>query len=253
MKERGIPFSASMVCALREGLKSQTRRVLFPQPDPCNHAPWPNERTKWVHDADGWHCGVCGNGVELARRKSGVKGITCPYGVEGDRLWVREAWRVPQSLDEMDAKGIAEAASVAGYDKPWAPIRYEADGALSSQEEWRTFGNGHQLAVPGRYRHGRFMPRWASRISLDVTGIRIERLQDISEADALAEGVERARAVDGEPVLYRDYAMGEKRDVAEWFSSPVDSYRTLWEAINGKGSWNNNPWVWAVAAKRAWA
>ena len=162
----------------------------------------------------------------------------CPYGQPGDRLWVREAWRVPISLDDLSGKQIAEKCLDAGYRKPWCPIQYEADGARISEKDWREFGPHPNTQVPGRYRHARFMPRWASRITLEVTGVRVERLQDINEADAIAEG------------LLRDGDGWRGAPDLPWFASPVAAYRSLWESINGAGNWAANPWVWVVEFKR---
>ena len=124
----------------------------------------------------------------------------CPYGQPGDRLWVREAhWWFK---DEHDP--------VTGYFPPKLTIEdveYRADG-----------DDGRKVWRPSIH-----MPRWASRITLEITGVRVERLQDISEADAVAEGV------------YTDPAC-----------PAYDGYRTLWDQINGSGSWDLNPWVWVV-------
>lgn len=117
----------------------------------------------------------------------------CPYGQPGDRLWVRET--------HFDAKRLNEGR-----------ILYRADGDVSR------FGWTPSI----------HMPRSASRITLEVTGVRVERLQDISEADAVAEGV-----------------------VWEQGQTAINVFETLWESINGAGSWDANPWVWVVEFKRA--
>ncbi|CDN87367.1 hypothetical protein BN948_01789 [Hydrogenophaga intermedia] len=134
----------------------------------------------------------------------------CPYGQPGDRLWVREAWRTVAEADALPPRDLTPAHRI------W----YEADG----------------LDQPGfgRYRPGMFMPRWASRILLEVTDVRVERLQDISEADAVAEGVE--------PVATHN------RPGA--IATHCGAYELLWEQINGPGSWDANPWVWVVSFKR---
>lgn len=125
-------------------------------------------------------------------------GRRCPYGQPGDRLWVREAWADCDKL-----------------------VRYYADEDV------------HPLR---RKRPSIHMPRWASRITLEVTGVRVERLQDISEADALAEGVN----------VHPDHHGKPRTSIY----SPVQAYRDLWESINGPGSWDANPWVWVVAFER---
>ena len=176
----------------------------------------------------------------------------CPYGQPGDRLWVREAWRVPISLDDLSGKQIAEKCLDAGYRKPWCPIQYEADGARISEKDWREFGPHPNTQVPGRYRHARFMPRWASRLTLEVTGVRVERLQDISDAQAEAEGIHRLSIGSG----YQDRFSAEPLAWADVVESdagredPCRAFRDLWESINGAGSWNANPWVWVVEFRR---
>jgi hypothetical protein len=133
----------------------------------------------------------------------------CPYGAPGDRLWVRETW------------------------KP----SHEAEGRAFYRASWGNYENGD------RWRPSIHMPRAASRITLEIVVVRVERLQDISEADAIAEGViehqtldgRRACNIDGGPMM----ACG-----------PIPAYRALWEQINGAGSWDENPWVWVVEFRR---
>lgn len=198
-------MNAAMARATFEGRKTNTRRVIVPQPPMVA-----------IH----------------------------PYSV-GDRLWVREAWRLPRDRDHEAGGDIPES----GHAQAMKWISYEADGKTP---EWA-----------GRYRHGRFMPRWASRQLLEITRVAIERVQDITEADAIAEGVERncdglAAHPDCPPckVAGKCQAEGEYRnylDDTEGF--PVDgarqSYATLWDSINkdrGFG-WAANPWVWSVHLK----
>ncbi|HUB88613.1 MAG TPA: hypothetical protein VMA74_02675 [Dyella sp.] len=270
MRDLPILFSAPMVRAILEGRKTQTRRVMKEQPF-----------------SDGYFQGdVCldQNGVYARFSVEAVGGggyrseeYWCPYGDprDHDRLWVREAWRVPDSLDASSGFDIAEQCISAGYRKPWCPIRYEADGALNSHKDWREFGATPGEATPGRYRHARFMPRWASRITLEVTGVRVERLQDISAADAIAEGIDRVENNFGNRPAFCDYGMADLSDSAEWFNDPTHSFRSLWDSINGarepkhirrrraKGmpvdrppptpgpnSWDANPWVWVIEFKR---
>lgn len=227
MRELPILFSAPMVRAILEGRKTQTRRPMKEQPF-----------------SDGYFQGdVCldQNGAYARFSAEAVGGggyrseeFQCPYGDprDHDRLWVREAWRVPDSLNASSGFQIAEKCLGAGYRNPWCPIRYEADGTLNSRNDWREFGSTPGEATPGRYRHARFMPRWASRITLEVTGVRVERLQDISETDAKAEGAE---------------ATGYMATVGR---EHIAGFRLIWEHINGAGSWDANPWVWVVEFKR---
>ena len=138
----------------------------------------------------------------------------CPYGQPGDRLWVREAWATHACFDNVRAGALTTRS-----------LHYQADGKIKT----------------GRNRAAMHMPRWASRITLEVTGVRVERLQDISEADALAEGIAYSERFNG-------YCIG----MAEHFHShdPRESYRSLWRAINGAESWDANPWVWVVEFKK---
>lgn len=189
VKARPILFSAPMIRALLAGTKTQTRRAVRPQPE----------------------CGfIVGSPGSPA----------CPYGLTGDLLYVKESWRTAKSLDDLDGTNIADKCLNAGYRKPWTPMQFEADGYRCSN--WRGFGSGDEIATPGRYRHARFMPRWASRLTLRITDVRVQRLQEISNDDSIAEGIEDQRA-------------------------PRMQYCKLWESINGAGSWAANPWVWAIS------
>lgn len=202
MKERPILFSDQMVRAILEGRKTVTRRVMKPQPDFLGSMVDPNTPFKTL-DA-GLH----------AR-------ITCPYGQPGDRLWVREAWAADAQVDAIAPHDLSQGE----------PIWYPAD--LSVRQ------TGCSMISKGRVRPSIHMPHWASRILLEITAVRVERLQDISEKQALAEGVE----LEGEGVCWAG-AAGTASD------SPVESFRLLWELINGAGSWNANPWVWCVSFRR---
>lgn len=179
MKERGIIFSGPMVYAIQEDRKTQTRRIVKPQPD--------GETVMHVNYGHGWS-----------------EALRCPYGVAGDRLWVRETFAL-------------ESKSYAG-DK----VRYRADGKPTS----------------GAWRPSIHMPRWASRITLEITGVRVERLQEISEADAKAEGV----------------IPTGRRATHKWCNGEDVSHRRqfadLWDSLHGKGAWEQNPWVWVVEFRR---
>ncbi len=219
MKERGILFSAEMVKAILNGRKRQTRRLIEPQPGPLRRETigLDSERmSDWIGEV----MGIC---AQWRAR--------CPYGEQGrDQLWVREAWRTAPALDKDNAKGIAKRALGAHYPKPWAPLQYEADGALRDWDE-SVWGK-----PAGRYRHARFMPRWASRLTLAVVDVRVERLQEISEADARAEGM----LLDG--VLGWHWPGGTTH-----YETAVGAFAEGWNALNGKRApWKSNPWIWAV-------
>ena len=201
MNSRPILFSAPMVRALLDGRKTQTRRVFKP------------ERMTW--DAKGRYTTHAMRGGEVVMTGSGPFLPNdwlhyCPYGQPSDRLWVRETW------------SDNSATHVPGINQR---VYYRADypeGSYKSVLHWH----------PSIH-----MPRWASRITLEITGVRVERLQDISEADAIAEGVSYDP---GEGGTYWVPGLGCSSDTA------TGSYRLLWESINGPGSWGANPWVWLV-------
>lgn len=150
--------------------------------------------------------------------------LRCPYGQLGDRLWVRESWA------NINKPGVApEIIYRADYD----------DHALAE------YGNDG-----GRWRPSIHMPRWASRITLEVTSVRVERLQEITAEDAIAEGIE---IVGGEYSVnpYRNYLKGTPGEMNTHCSSPVRSLQTLWDSINGKKHpWASNPWVWVIQFRR---
>jgi hypothetical protein len=159
------------------------------------------------------------------------KARLCPYGQPGDRLWVRESF-IHEPAD------YCWEASVSIPSRPASTV-YRADADDP---------NG------GRWSPSIHMPRWASRITLEVTGVRVERLQDISEVDAIAEGIERGA---GFPGWYRGPLAGDSaslqqagRDFKIPTAFPHLAYRALWESINGPGSWDANPWVWVVEFRR---
>ncbi len=204
MKERPILFTGPMVRAILEGRKTVTRRVMKPQPDFLGSMVDPNTPFKTL-DA-GLH----------AR-------ITCPYGEPGDRLWVREAWAADAQVDAIAPSDLSQGE----------PIWYPAD--LSVRQ------TGCSMISKGRVRPSIHMPRWACRILLEMTAVRVERLQDISEEQALAEGVR------GEPC---DHARQACADIGCWGDTAKGAFGFLWESLNGEGSWAANPWVWVVEFKR---
>lgn len=236
---RPILFQGAMVRALLDGSKTQTRRIVKPQPD---------GKTWLENDADGsvsWHnegppC--CGTGVWEVPEYSGK--VKCPYGQPGDQLWVREAWGARFSHSDFGAVALH-----------WNDLR----GPL---KKYRTLQNLALYAMKadgqncGGWIPSIHMPRWASRITLEITGVRVERLQEISEADAMAEGITVERGVvvgtncnggvHQEETATRYYFEGGNED---GYECAADAYRALWESINGGDSWDENPWVWVVEFK----
>lgn len=230
MKERPILFIAPMVRALLAGTKTQTRRV-FKQAKGLSLSVGIPDETPGVAELS-WLWGD-GPGYDVNET---IKRVPCPYGQPGDRLWVREAFRFPESINHLSPAEIGEKALAVGYPKPWCPIQFEADGLRRTPQEWRDFVTPPQANEAGRLRAGMHMPRWASRITLEVTGVRVERLQDISDADAQAEGADpRQPATAGGIYIPGQYRLG---------------FFDLWKSINGPKSWAANPWVWVVEFKR---
>lgn len=240
-KERPMLFSGAMVRAILDGRKTQTRRVMKTQPGPIpdGYSPriyWPardrhmalmhmdRATAQWERpgEYDGRH--VLGSAC----------GFTFPYGQPGDRLWVRETFF---------AFGLWETRFSAkkGRDE-WHFIDltlemdriYQYAGPTPSNERHRS-----SITPAWWKRPAIHMPRRASRIALEITGVRIERLNDCSDTDALAEGIRPTN----------DGAFHVEDDT---YRAPdaVESYARLWEAINGAGSWAANPWVWVVEFKR---
>ncbi|MDT3735530.1 MAG: hypothetical protein ROZ00_04845 [Denitratisoma sp.] len=152
----------------------------------------------------------------------------CPYGQPGDRLWVREnGWERPERTPRMMREGA----------DTWEPYYYDADRWFDEDHaDFKRWGFKRRPSI--------HMPRWASRIDLEIVAVRVERLQDISVADAIAEGLYQETMPGTAAALWR-YAPG-----SDWYSHPVQCYRALWEHINGPGSWAANPWVWAVEFRR---
>lgn len=211
MKERPILFSAPMVRATLDDRKTQTRRIIKSpsRKHPC-FALADYGKGWWPYLSDDGESSITSDGNETE--------IQCPYGVHGDRLWVRETW-----LQHSKPADIAYRASI-GSDG-------DSDGV---------FG-----AMHGGWKSSIHMPRWASRITLEVTSVRVERLQDISESDAMAEGVSKDEV---ENCLMMAEAMGvrEPAPARECFS-------LMWDSLHGQGSWWSwaaNPWVWAISFRR---
>jgi hypothetical protein len=217
VKSRPILFGGPMIRALLAGTKSQTRRVVKPQPgNPEVFGVSPIWGSGVRHDSDRFeiHAAFDEGGKRVDRW------LACPYGAPGDQLWVKE------TFFHEPATYIYEA-SVSIPAVP-ATTLYRADLGDDSDGPWKP---------------SIFMPRWASRITLEVTDVRVERLQDISEEDAIAEGVERFESIGPDQRLP---GTGERFGDAPYRCA----YACLWDEINGAGSWKLNPWVWVVSFRR---
>ncbi|GAB3763629.1 hypothetical protein GCM10028796_17470 [Ramlibacter monticola] len=216
MKERPILFSAPMVRALLAGTKTQTRRAMRVQPS--------DEAAVTVEHfhqtvVDRYGDEQPGPEVFGAWWDDGESGLVCPYGQPGDRLWVREnGWQRPERTPQMMREGA----------DTWAPYYFDADG-ISEQEaaDFKAWGFKRRPSI--------HMPRAASRISLEVTGVRVERLHQISDADCVAEGCPGGH---GSIPGY------------QYNATPREHYRAVWAAVNGPGSWQANPWLWVVEFRR---
>lgn len=208
MKERPILFSAPMVAAILENHKFQTRRVVKPQPEVSEQG---NLCGEWLRRPL--------NGLILPKLQD-IK-IHCPYGQFGDHLWVRETFDLGS-----DMAGKPILATEPGMGKLLAMHPEVPEGSDRWCLEWKK-------------KPSIFMPRWASRITLEISGVRIERLQDISQEDAYAEGCsDRDR-----PDLPYISGFGGARI--------VNTYAALWESINGeKYPWMQNPFVWVISFRR---
>ena len=200
-----------MVNAILSGQKMQTRRLVKPEP-------WGVMRPRAGEEI--WPCGF--KYAPGSKTNGTPYKLTCPHGKVGDQLWVKETWAAGLCGDGLKPSELSEAF----YNK-YGGVWYKADGAGPPP--------GKPITPMGKTRQSIFMVRWASRIQLEITNIRVERLNDISEEDAQKEGVLPWE------VGYTDYL-----DDRKFTLSAKESFKTLWQSINGAGSWKENPWVWVV-------
>lgn len=220
MKERPILFSTPMLQAILAGTKTQTRRVVKPQPNGVWSIPP-------ITVVDGrWGSNGC------------VSDLRCPYGKPGDRLWVREAWMLPtepaEDMITVDYRACLEAETQ-GCDRVFLDDVTDA----MFQDAQRIWDSDVKHARSG-WRSGIHMPRWASRLLLEITDVRVERLQSISEADAKAEGAPAEFEVD-----LATFVHGKSLPASTHYLG----FKHLWRDINGKDSWQANPWAWVVTFK----
>ena len=215
MKERPILFSAPMVRAILKGQKTQTRRVIK------------NTGTYAIEDH---------HGVIAAKRERAALATQCRFGNPGDRLWVRETWQGPL-LDSEEHEAQFHDDGPEAFQKPGF-CAYRATDNLDAID-----ADGKEIG----WRPSIHMPRWASRINLEITGVRVERLNDISEEDAKAEGADCLVVTDKFTEQQRALLDLPLQEQANPYRN---GYALLWCAINGDGAWDANPWVWVVEFKR---
>lgn len=234
MTERGMIFNAEMVRAILDGRKTQTRRSIkwkqtrfteIGEREDCSKWPWSEDAE---HACDFWH--------------------PCPFGAVGDRIWVRETWAI---LGNEDGCCIDWEEKLCKADERSAARIYRASceqrpgnyglWSIPDDADWKPHTKDYQYE--GAWRPSIHMPRWASRILLEITDVRVERLNAISEEDATAEGVPPAGS------LLPDYPgtfLTPKGD----FATAKVAFQRLWESIYGEESWKANSWVWVISFKR---
>lgn len=208
MKERPILFSADMVKAILDGIKTMTRRVINPQPtiytsgSNISSLNWTHKPTETI---------IIAGSHSLDPIFQTILSL-CPYGQVGDRLWVRETW--------LDYAGT--------------PI-YKADKSIPEVYHWKP---------------SLFMPRWASRITLEITEVRVERVQEISGKDILAEGITLDQSIQEMDIngVYHDMQKG----ILHKFSPFQRCFQNLWDSLNAKRGygWDTNCWVWVISFKK---
>lgn len=219
MKERPILFSAPMVRAILDGRKTQTRRLAITKRSGIDFTGGgPKDGPDW-NDPGCWGFEDGNTGISWALRgDADASQIACRHGQPGDRLWVRETWAQPAPLDP-------------------GPTVYRADYPDCVPAGFENIPPAGAI----RWKPSIHMPRALSRITLEITDVRVERLQGISERDAIAEGI--CKTGSG---FWSTYG---QREVDGTFS-PRSSFQSLWESINGLMSWESNPWVWVIEFRR---
>lgn len=273
MKEHPILFNDAMIRAILAGQKTQTRRPIKNWPPKIRlprmvHGDWPVGHNVFAEVGvyqpeanDHGAISVRAEHGELLGIKPGEFEWVSPFGVPGDRLWVRECWATDLRYDQYSPTTIADKAAEAGYlidaNHPAPPIWYRAD------DTWRRWGDHDRKDTwKGKWRPNIHMPRWASRATLEVERVWVERVQDISPSDTLAEGIilpEPANVNPSEPPP--EFADWTKNRQDEWIEGQaratyfcrcadvenhIVAFGKLWDSIYAKRfGWDDNPWVFA--------
>ena len=231
MKERGMIFNSEMVRAILDGRKTQTRRIMKVQPESNQLGLLLITDSTKHSDIGKYHwaeSNATGNHVRS-------KLFSSPFGAVGERIWVRETWA---TLGNEDGCYVDWEDNLCKGDERSAARIYRASceqrpgdyGLWSIPDDayWKPHTKEHKFE--GAWRPSIHMPRWASRILLEITDVRVERLKSISDRDALREGCSAADMKSGDCV--------------------ADVFARLWASIYGSDSWNANPWVWVIEFKR---
>lgn len=245
MKERGMIFNAEMVRAILDGRKTQTRRI-----------------AKLSHERGMKNPVVRGKNGQASYVGCHLAAMLCPFGQPGDRIWVRETWAL---LGNEDGCCIDWNGKLCKGDEREAARIYRASceqkpgdyglWSIPDDADWKTYTENEKFE--GAWRPSIHMPRWASRITLEITGVRVERLNDISHEDAGREGIHtevwdqtvvaRNYAADDEFFQFWDESIPHYVNMDELYRS---SFQSLWQSIYGEESWQANPWVWAITFRR---
>ncbi|HBR1193070.1 MULTISPECIES: hypothetical protein [Klebsiella] len=243
MTERGMIFNGEMVRAILDDRKTQTRRIMKVQPESNQLGLLLITDSTKHSDIGKYHwaeSNATGNHVRS-------KLFSCPFGAVGDRIWVRETWAI---LGNEDGCCIDWEEKLCKADERSAARIYRASceqrpgnyglWSIPDDADWKPHTKDYQYE--GAWRPSIHMPRWASRILLEITDVRVERLNAISEEDARAEGIIDGGCLNcGEP---------EPCGCANPDPDATDAFAYLWQSIYGQESWNANPWVWVIEFER---
>ena len=251
MKEKPILFNAEMVRAILDGRKTQTRRIVKP------HPPAGFEWQGVILETTGDQRDV---GKASWRLYPDSHNVRCPYGLTDDHLWVKEAWRIygwhdgePYYLQykadgaKLDEPGDSEYMDEDKYLQYYMDSSDDCEKAgLKTEGDFYVFEDGEP---PTRWRPSIFMPRWASRISLEITKMRVERLQDITYEDAVGEGTPGAGLIGGNIAMLVT-GTDNMEDCEKELRKSM--FASLWDEINKKRGygWEVNPWVWVIDFER---
>ncbi|MBL0881237.1 morphogenetic protein [Serratia ureilytica] len=221
MKERPVIFNGEMVRAILDGRKTQTRRVMAAQPESNQFGLLRISDSTKRSDIGKYHWAE--SNATGTHQRSAL--FSCQFGQVGDRLWVRETF--------MDLTGTGIEATTGKFEG----FAYRADTPAGS------YGDEVRKEYGLKWTPSLHMPRKACRILLEITAVRVERLNDISEEDAKAEGVKPAGDMLPD---YPDTFLTPKGD----FATAKVAFQRLWQSIYGEESWRANPWVWVIEFRR---